>query len=207
MCVLRACCRYTRRIITTTTTTTRGRLKAIFIPSRPQKQGERIWKKEREREREREMKNFFRESLVTLFGGGGGGGSHGSRTPSSSSSSVTSKSFSMMSNMNTSAAQKFLDDAKRHIQLFYEETDAKTIRNVALSLTFIYLLQMYAYSTTRAVRNPTTFPKRRYFLETCAYFLFAFPLATLQAVWVLFWIVFWQLLGKPLWKPDVSAPV
>ena len=137
--------------------------------------------------------NFFRESL---FGGGGSHGSHGTR-----SSTVTSKSFSMTSNMNASAAQKFLDDAKRHIQLFYEETDAKTIRNVALSLTLIYLLQMYAYSTTRAVRNPTTFPKRRYFLETCAYFLFAFPLATLQAVWVLFWIVFWQLLGEPLWKP------
>jgi len=57
--VLRACCRYTRRIITTTTT--RGRLKAIFIPSRPQKQGS-----EKERERERDEELFPRESCYSF---------------------------------------------------------------------------------------------------------------------------------------------
>ncbi|CAL6427981.1 unnamed protein product [Bathycoccus prasinos] len=126
---------------------------------------------------------------------------------SSSASSSGSRSSSSSRGNVMMMIRMMIRDGLEGVKKYIEETtnnkeDSKTsIRNAALVFACTYLLQMYVFSTTRAMRNPTAFPQRRYFLETLVYFIFAFPLATLQAAWVLFWIIFWQLCGKPLWKP------
>ena len=84
---------------------------------------------------------------------------------------------------------------------FVQNADSTTTRNTLVILLSLHVLHAYVFSTTRARKNPISFPKRRYVLETALNVAFAFPLATAQAIWVLFWIIFWQLLGKPLWKP------